>query len=477
MDDNTLRILERLDLNTGEKAVVIFDIKGYDFDKNIATAAHEGDWIYLINEEGLLSYMFAKDHRGIWDIDEYRYLISKPFTEMPGCGEYHSKQKKGLNYSGVYSIQGDDRYIFSKVMENGWVMVITSSVNESISEAKASVGIAAGIQLLIGLIIIVITVSRTRTMTGNVAALYKLADYMVQGDPNKLKELNLGSSVKEFHEIKLSFEKIADSFLSMCQFSNDIGNGNYKTEYYFHKNNALGNSLLKMKESLLQYQTQDKNRRWITEGIADFSHKLRKYSDNIDKLSDNVLRDLVKYMDANQGALYTVSEIEDEPKLIMRSCYAFGRKKFRKSTIAFGEGLAGQACLEKDIIRMTEVPDDYVNITSGLGQALPKAILIVPLMMDGQVYGIIELAGFKVFEEHHIEFIKKLSEAIAGTLSYLEVNEKTKKLLKETEEQAKQMASQEEEMRQNMEELLATQEQMNRMQKENEQDLFTQEEK
>jgi PAS domain-containing protein len=111
---------------------------------------------------------------------------------------------------------------------------------------------------------------------------------------------------------------------------------------------------------------------------------------------------------------------------------------------------------------MTTLPKDYINITSGLGGETPRSLLLVPLKVNEDVYGIIEVAAFSVFEPHVREFVEKVSESIASTIGAVKVNINTNKLLVQTKIQAEEMANQEEELRQNMEEMQATQEEMRR---------------
>src|SRR5690606_32584770 len=146
----------------------------------------------------------------------------------------------------------------------------------------------------------------------------------------------------------------------------------------------------------------------------------------------------------------------------LEACYAYERKKFLEKRIEFGEGLIGQAYLEKDIIYMTEIPERYVSISSGLGNANPRSDIIIPLISNDTIEAVIEIASFQKMEKHEIEFMQKVGEYVASAIAAVKVNQRTKALLQSTQEQAEEMRSQEEEMRQNMEELQATQEEVQR---------------
>jgi len=217
------------------------------------------------------------------------------------------------------------------------------------------------------------------------------------------------------------------------------------------------------KENLKKVSEDDKKRNWTTEGLAKFGEILRNNNDNLSKLSDEIISNLIEYLKSNQGGLYIINDNdEDEEYLELASCYAWDKKKYVEQKVGKGEGLTGQAWLERDTIYLTEVPDNYIKITSGLGEANPTSIIISPLKVNDDVFGIIELASFNTFEKYEIDFVEKVAESIASTISSVKINERTSKLLEESTELTEQMRAQEEEMRQNMEELQATQEEVAR---------------
>ena len=262
--------------------------------------------------------------------------------------------------------------------------------------------------------------------------------------------------------IAASLDRIIDNQSGLADFLEKIGDGNFNIDYeVLSEHDKLGYSITNMRDKLLKLVSEDARRQWSAEGIAKFGAILRENTDDLKLLCDNLLSDLVKYLGANQGSIFLLNtEKKESEALELISAYAWNRKKYLTKTISIGEGLIGQAAIEKGTIYLVDVPDDYIKITSGLGDANPRSILIVPLLFNDELFGVIEFASFKKFEEFEIHFVEKLAEIFASTLSRAYINKQTEKLLRDSQKLTEELRTQEEEMRQNIEEMNATQEEM-----------------
>jgi PAS domain-containing protein len=271
----------------------------------------------------------------------------------------------------------------------------------------------------------------------------------------------------EFTEGAESMKSLVNALQGMIDYATLIGHGDLDAFYQtLSENDALGNALVEMQNNLKSTKTeQDKlkieeeQRNWITVGLAKFSEILRQDNDNIEVLSYNIVVNLVEYLGASLGGVFLLNE---DSILEMKACYAYDRQKFIKKQIQPGEGLIGSCYLESKPIYMTDVPGEYITVKSGLGGASPKTIFIAPLKLNDEKFGVIELASFHALEPYQREFVLKVSESIAATISSVNVNLRTNQLLQQTKIQAEEMANAEEELRQNMEEMQATHEEMRR---------------
>ena len=293
---------------------------------------------------------------------------------------------------------------------------------------------------------------------------------------NKIAEGNLSVKITynnikdELGRIGMAINTLVNNLRESAQFVVQIGQGNFDAKYNVKisedidiANDNLGIALLNMRDRLKSIAENDKSRKWATEGFAKFGDILRLNNNDFKELSNSIISNLVKYLKANQGCMFIINDNNNNDfYLELVACYAFEKKKYLSKRISKGEGIVGQAWQEGDYIYLTEVPNNYINITSGLGGANPRSILIMPLKINEEIFGIIELASFEEFCSYEIEFVQKLSESIASTISTAKVNIRTKELLEISQLQTEAMKAQEEEMRQNMEELAATQDEMSR---------------
>ncbi len=267
-----------------------------------------------------------------------------------------------------------------------------------------------------------------------------------------------------------SFNIMLDRLKQTTNFANKIGEGDLGVELdNLNQEDALGQSLMQMRDNLIKAkQLEEKNKKeeekraWATKGFADFGEILRNSSHkDIEEFASEIIINLVKYTGSNQGGIFILNDNDtNNIELELTAAYAYDRKKYVDKTIKLGEGLVGTCAIEKQSIFLTDVPDNYLEITSGLGKANPRCILIVPLKLEDEVFGVIELASFNIYEDYQIKFIEKLGESIASTLSTTKKNILTQELLEQSQQQREELAATEEEMRQNLEEMQATQEQL-----------------
>ncbi|WP_053404188.1 PAS domain S-box protein [Persicobacter sp. CCB-QB2] len=253
-----------------------------------------------------------------------------------------------------------------------------------------------------------------------------------------------------------------------AQFAHKIGKGQFDVDYEpLSDKDSLGNSLINMRDNIQEAEARDKERNRIVHGLAEISEILRSH-DELDVLGDEIVQFVCAKINAIQGAFYTIEKEDDQDDIrkstiAMRASYAYNRKKYLKSTFKFAEGLVGQAAAEKDIVLRTEIPYDYVTVTSGLlGDQRPTCILVVPLITEEEVYGVVEFAGFERFSPSDVKFVQEISVIIARTISNIKVNATTRRLLDESRKMSNELQEKQEILQQNAEEMQATQEELQR---------------
>ncbi|UZR95389.1 PAS domain S-box protein [Chondrinema litorale] len=289
---------------------------------------------------------------------------------------------------------------------------------------------------------------------------------------NKLKLVSKGilpenirrRSNDEIGEMASAVTDLVVSLKSTADFAHQIGEGNHDADFApMSKDDILGNALITMSNSIQEAEKKDKERNWIVTGVAEIGQLLRLHN-NLEDLGDEIIGYITNKVGAIQGAFYTLNDDDqDEVFFEMKASYAYNKKKYLKGKFKLAQGLVGQCAAEQDIILRTEVPEDYVTITSGiLGDKKPSCILLLPLITNEQVFGILEFAGLEKFNDTQISLVKEISVIVARTIFNIKVNERTVKLLQESRKMSEELQLQQEILRQNAEEMEATQEELKR---------------
>ena len=287
--------------------------------------------------------------------------------------------------------------------------------------------------------------------------------------PMKLKGEN------EVVEMANSIDVLTENLVNTRNFAVQVGNGNFQTDIdVFNNEGDLGGSLIEMRNRLLKVaeeresQVQKDNQRlWINEGIAKFEKILRGKFDEMEQIAQEFVNTLVSYTYANQGAIFirrdsdsVVRDSDEDIYYDLAAAYAYGRKKYVRKSVKIGEDLVGMCAIEGQEIFMTDIPENYIEISSGLGHARPRNLVLIPMKKDDMVMGVVEIASFEVMEPYKVQFLKNVALSFADSLMTIRQDFKNKKLIEQMHEQTHELRSQEEELRQNMEELTATQDAM-----------------
>lgn len=281
-------------------------------------------------------------------------------------------------------------------------------------------------------------------------------------------------------ESKLAIAKDeSENLKKVSQAINSLEDPNSKLEFKFDgKLEGISDSLINLKKTIEYNRKKELEGIWESEGFGKFGEILRNNSNDIEQLSKATISDLVKYTETHFGGFYFLDDSRRKHVINLLGSYAYDFSVKEKQTFDIGEGLVGQCFKDKEVIYLENIPEDYqYNIESGLGVTSPSSILFSPLVANGEIIGVIEIASLHKIEKYKIDFIAKLSESIAVSLVNVKSAEQTKELLEEAQFMSQQMQAQEEELRQNAEEMQATQEEIERKLSETETILSTERKK
>jgi len=412
-----------------------------------------------------------------WNIEDQNKLDSI-FHSTDLLLVEHKKIMKQLATTSDYENTTNRWEADANVEENGVVMKITDRILIMLNDLSSkfedrmakenakmtasfnsfkSLIIWTGVILFFTILIIAFVVTNTLVRPINL-----LKRILVDMSKGELPEKEVKAQSDEIGEMGKALNDLINGLRKISQFSKEIGKGNYESGFEpLGSNDELGNSLLLMRDNLKKASEDAEMRRienfqrgWTSQGLAEFGEMLRESKDSLEELTNQILTRLVRYLDASVGGLFIINDDnKQDTYLELIAYYAYDRRKYVEKRIEIGQTLVGQCVLENETIFMSEIPKDYIHITSGMGKDDPRSLLIVPLKLNQQVYGVVELASLNHFENYQIEFVEKIGESIASTISSAKINLHTSKLLQESNEKSERLTKQEEESRKQIEEM------------------------
>jgi methyl-accepting chemotaxis protein len=289
------------------------------------------------------------------------------------------------------------------------------------------------------------------------------------------EQLALGNLEIEVQPAKeMEIQKIGASLLKLNMFlqniassAKEIAHGNLDKplevqspkDELSHSINLMIASLQKEKEETEASRKEVAIRNWSRQGLAELSQIMSLNYTKIEDLTAEIIKNIINYLNAAQGGIFILNDtLSQDIHLELTASIAYDRRKYIDKKIYPGENLVGTCYLEKQTIYLKKIPENYIEITSGLGAGKPRSLLLVPLKIENQVLGVFEISSFYEFLPHEIEFIEKVSENIAISLSTAKINKRNQILLEKFQVQAEELSLREEAMRLNFEELQSTQE-------------------
>jgi signal transduction histidine kinase/CheY-like chemotaxis protein/methyl-accepting chemotaxis protein len=262
----------------------------------------------------------------------------------------------------------------------------------------------------------------------------------------------------DHNRIKEAINRVADVAVNVMNEFNTVfsslSEGNYAPHIHFEPYTGdwhtilsrVNNILMTVHEKTLQLQTQS----WIKTGMSELSQTMRGDMP-LSELAYQSVRYLATYTQSQIGALYFWNDNENVLQLL--GSYAYQRRKGLAQQFSLGEGLVGQAALEKQMILVTHLPEDYIFISSGLGYAPPHHLIVVPILYEGDIKGVIELGRIEAFDNQTIDLIGACADTIGLAMVVAQSTTETRQLLEQSQEQAKRLQLQQEELQQSNEEL------------------------
>jgi len=403
----------------------------------------------LVNQNG--SYLFNSNS------SQKRFSLNQDASNLFSAiqnNEYGMFTENGIisTYQRIHPLIGNN--------DNYWVLIKQTDQTIALGEVQKFKFIFIVIVLTASLIVLIVSHVVTRGILSPLLAANTQLKSLAQGSvPTETLTYN---SQDEVAEIIQSVQQVKNAISNTIRQSNTIAEGDYSNDIVLlSEQDQLGRALTNMTHRLRAATENNKLQNWLKDGQTTLNEHMSG-EQNITTLAENVIRFLATYLKAQVGAFYLMEQVrlQDTSRLKLIASYAFMKRKGFVNEFEVGEGVIGQAALEKQMILITEVPADYISIHSGLGEAVPQNILIVPFLYEGEVRGVIELGSFAAFDEICFEFMEQIANSIAIAVNTAQSRTQMQELLQQTQTQTEELQSQAEELQSQQEELRQTNEEL-----------------
>lgn len=232
----------------------------------------------------------------------------------------------------------------------------------------------------------------------------------------------------EFASMERSINELTIALRNTRDFAIEVGNGNFSSEVnVFGNTGELGSCLLDMRKKLMEVAEQQersisetRERNWLNESLARADELLRIKYESVETLCFVLLNTSIKTINAQQGGIFLLNSNDD--MLNLAATYAMNRRKYITKSLYKYEGLVGSCIFEKDVVYITDIPKDYMHLTTGLGEMKPRCIAVIPLLSDmNDIIGAMEVASQYEITPVQIEFLRRACRSLATSINFINV--------------------------------------------------------
>jgi CheY-like chemotaxis protein/HAMP domain-containing protein/putative methionine-R-sulfoxide reductase with GAF domain len=384
---------------------------------------------------------------------ELRSFFEKRATSSPAHHMYSMMDSVFKNPDFLRSVSHDSWWVNSseainmfKETEDYSLERIKERAESELTAINNSVITNIIVATLIIMLIGALVVFMIREIVSAISKIKTAAERMTNGEVDFSIAVN---SSDEIGDLATSFNRMITVTKEYSRVADVIGRGDYSSSVIVRSDSdTLGKALNSMKDNLQKLSRDNEIRTWLLTGNTELNDKMRGEKD-VSSLAQEIINQLTTYLRAQIGAIY----LKENGQLSLVGSYAFNSRKGNASSFELGQGFIGQSALEKKAIVFNDIPDDYIRINSGLGNAVPRNIIVFPFLHDNDVKGVIEIGSSREFSDLDMQFLQMVADNIGISVNASQSRDRLKDLLEETQRQAEELEVQQEELRQANEEL------------------------